>query len=443
MNTALEDPINEVQEEKVEGLVAEPSASLLIFTKILRIMGSVTLIGAAATFVVQGITSGDSLTRYYMFFGFTLFMVLAGIFSILKLKEDKGARTFLGLSAAFLPANFIQLGAFIVALVYGANEALPQFFIFRVTDPTLVLLTVIVAPLLLLGSSFISFSALIRSEAKRFTILYGIANLMLLLPTRDADYIAAILLVLFGVLFHLDRTLFQRIALYGTFEGIYARLMLAVPPTIILARNLLLYDSTAGFRATVGIILSALLLVVIPRHTKKIDGIGEMTQCFSFAPALYAWIQLAPHTMDRALNGAVVVLPFALIAILMSTAINNYGSVYRRIAAWGAILFISGQLLILGGVVTSFLSILTAITVITGAVVIKDKGLLYAGIVGFTIGILYHIRYAAEQLYFASPWLALAVTGTIIVLLASYLERNFQQLRVYYQGLEKRLASWS
>ena len=64
-----------------------------------------------------------------------------------------------------------------------------------------------------------------------------------------------------------------------------------------------------------------------------------------------------------------------------------------------------------------------------------------AGVCGLLYGILYHLKYAA-QFYAFSPWISLAVLGTIVLLSSSYLERYFPTVLERVREMRSDASGW-
>jgi uncharacterized membrane protein len=108
----------------MNNLIKEEKASINVdmLPKAMRWLGGIILTTAALTFIIQGWNDLNSIGRYYSFVQFSFVLTLCGIFCGVKVKEDKGARTFLGLATAMVPALFCQLGAMVLSLNSHINQ---------------------------------------------------------------------------------------------------------------------------------------------------------------------------------------------------------------------------------------------------------------------------------------------------------------------------------
>lgn len=411
--------------------------------RLLRILGAVVLVASAVTFAMQGWSGLDSLGRYYAFLVFTVVLSAAGVFCGLTLKEDKGARTFLGLGAAFLPAHFLQLGALLYSVVLGTPQHLHELFVLRAPSLLAAVLAAGIALPLLAGVAFFGLSALARSEARVLTAVYLTLNAFLLLPVREADYVALFSLGAFALLSGFEFRRFSRAAAMSTREGAMVRAMLAAPLFCLVGRSVALYPLSQFFGSIMLAMLSFILLVAVPQWARNKE-VMRLCEFASFGSAAMSWVLLvgALGFSDLPqLATPMTFLPMALIFSGMSLVVPSGGAGYRRLASWIAIGAVLVQLFTVPGLASSFLCIVTAVLTTVAAFTAEDRGLLVSGVFGLGAGLLYHLRYAVD-FYTLSPWLSLALTGVLIVIGSSYLERNSGQINRQISAFRERIAGW-
>ncbi|MEK7870120.1 MAG: hypothetical protein AAB271_07260, partial [Nitrospirota bacterium] len=68
--------------------------------QLLRWIGSLLLLGASASFMLEGWQDFGSQFRYFLFLGYLLSLAGLGLLLGARVKEGKGARTLLGLAVA-------------------------------------------------------------------------------------------------------------------------------------------------------------------------------------------------------------------------------------------------------------------------------------------------------------------------------------------------------
>ena len=126
----------------------------------------------------------------------------------------------------------------------------------------------------------------------------------------------------------------------------------------------------------------------------------------------------------------------------MASFTTESGATLRKLGAGIAILSSLAQLIVGASIAASFLCVLMGIITLVGAFIMEEKGLFYIGGIGLGAGILYNFRYALD-LYSMSPWLTLAVTGVLVIILSSYLERYYGRVLGVVRGLRKQVDDWN
>jgi hypothetical protein len=435
--------IKGIRQKHTEGEKKEPSR-LSKLPALLRFVGAVTLIASAATFMVQGWPEMDHLMRYYSFLGFTLLLTAAGFFCGLRLKEDKGARTFLATAATVIPVHFAQLGALIYSQFPEQNINYPVWLHWVAPSKASAFATTIAGVLALIPIVFISFSTLARSEARKLTALYMTANMLLLIPIRSSGLVSIIALISFVQFAIVEIGYASRQSVLRTKEGYFIRTMLAVPFFLIIARALNLYDVTLTFYSMNMATVAILFFVLLPHYISDRETAAGV-QMIATIPAFFAWLLMASeitlHGIPELAHymGLLVGLPFAALLVVMSVYALEYNSAYHKGAALVAAFAICIQLATYPGVIASLFCISIGVMLMAYGFTSEQRTVLVAGTVSFVSGLLYHVRYAIE-LYNYSPWISLALVGVVVVLLSSVLERNHGRLSARLQELKNVMA---
>lgn len=423
--------------------------------RLLRWIGGIVLVASACSFVLHSWITMDAMRRYLTFLGFTGVLAAAGLFCGLKLREDKGARTFFALAAAFLPAHFLQLGAFLYHRVVGTPPGIPEFFVLQTPSLSVLLITLAVALPLLSAFAFLGFSSLARVEAAGLTGAYLLANAALLIPTRNPDVIGLAALGLFLVLTGFVSRLSIRSAIMHTFDGAVARGMLFVPVFLLVVRNLTLYDLTSLLLSALAT-AAAIFSFSAARKVLKSDWSGRLAERTGFVLTAVAWYYFVDGLLFNPALGSIAAyleanrndamlplfaLPFAGLMAGISITIPERGAEYRRFAAWFAILAMVYQLFTVPGLISSLICVLTGAGTLVLAFETEERGLFYSGAFGLGAGLLYHLKYATE-LYALSPWLTLAIPGVLLILASSYIERNGAVLLERVRRLKQEVDGW-
>lgn len=417
-------------------------------TRALRFLGAATLIAAGASFLVSNWMDASPLMRSYGFLGFAAFLAAAGIYCGVRWREDKGARTFLALSALATVACFAQLGALVHAHL-GDPRVLPLWQPVRPqqVDPSQLLLLAAVTLVVLVPVCLLAFKALARPQGLRLTFVHLVGCAAVLLPARDPNTIAALTTGLFAFLLHMDRRHFAKTPLMKHWDGVAVRLSLALPPIVVLARTLLFYGTTPALSAVVLGIAGTAFFLGLTRFSSDalLNGTFRV-----LGIALYGagWIVLAGPLADMtALPPSeriipVVLLPLCGMLFALSFSAGSFGVALRELGGISAALLMLLQLGIFGGALSTIGSLVLAIALVVGAfrLALRSYLVMGAGLFGFT---LLHMAIGARELWAQNLWVSLGALGVVTLLLSSILERNWSRIHQGRTALANEWRSWN
>jgi hypothetical protein len=422
--------------------------------RILRWIGASTLIVSAVVFVSQRWDLMDSILRYYSFLGFTAVLAGTGLFCGVVLKEAKGARTLLALAAAFLPAHFAQIGALIHSQFGDIFPPSGSIMLLNAGTHAAAFKTLFVALAVLVPIAYLGLASMARRAAPALTGVFLLSNAALLIPVRQPDLAAVIGSAMFGSLLILDRRLFSADPTLKSWDGRAVRTMLFVPLLVLAVRNIISYEITSLFvgflAALIGMIFDLVLPSILPKPVQpasRFVGFGLIT---------FAWIELLgglvfgfhplfPRLADAIGNGLYIplnVLPVSALLLARSARLGPKG----RNGCWNASVIAIGScvfnLMFIGGLDASFLCLIVSIGAIIGAFTVESRSILYVGALGFAVSLLYYLI-QAWRIAEVSPWLALAIVGTTVVVFSSYIERNQRRLFTKFNQFKRRVLGWS
>ncbi|MDQ8182081.1 hypothetical protein [Pelagicoccus sp. SDUM812005] len=438
------------QAEETDPQAAEDRRIWSRLPQLLRWIGGISLAGSAITFLLGGWMEAEPLIRYYSFFALTSALSLAGVFCGLKLKEDKGARTFLSLGTAFIPVLFCQLGAIVYAQLKGTTSQFSEYFEIFQFSPIgipLLALTVTIALILLSAYAFFGFSAMARPVAKKLTALYIAANACLLIPLREDVAIASIGFVLLAALAVIDRKDLSKISALRTWDGRAMRSLLFVPFALLLLRSVLLYQTSNLLVGLFSASIATLFFFGLPQASDSI-GWKRIFQHLSLPPLAIACISIGLPLIKRiSFFGTdpfvpLLVLPSALLVLFLSHRSAASGRSFRFIAIAAALTATTLTMADSDGFVTALTALLVAIGCTIYSYAIREKIILFMGLCGTALSLAFHVSFAAE-LYRSNLWLSLAATGVAVILAASYVERNWQTLLAQGKGFRHKLDDWN
>lgn len=408
-----------------------PEVQVQHLAQLLRFVGAMILVAAASVFLVQNWGRGNDISRYTMLLGYTGLMTVSAFLCGLKIRESKGARTLLGLVSLIMPVHFAVLGG----LLYSRFPLDRTFITYEpltrwvAPSSSAAVLTVLCAVPVLAGLIFISLSALTRANARMLTVLYLSCNATLLLPFRSANVTAWLTIgMLAGIILTMRRSL-RRELVMETFEGYWVRGILWLPALLFLGRQYYLYSGSPFLSTAVwgGLTLLSFLGARLFQGKPR-----TLLQAASAFPALIACFFFVVATGDVFnLSGRYFLPLFAICQsiplLTMSMLCAGPGLGYRRVAIAVGACCLTGNLLLFPGVGPAFALLVFGIAMLGHGAYAGQRFELAAGAAGAVIGLGYHVRQAIH-LYSWGNWGSLAVLGLVIILAASYLEKNHLEL---------------
>lgn len=414
-------------------------------TTVMRWLGAITLLSSALTYLVSEWNETEQILRYGYFLGFTMLLSGCGWFCISKWKDDKGARTFFALGAALVPAHFAQLGA----MLFANREAEMQFdgirqaFSFTPSSGPVLIGTFGVALAALIPLTYVGFAAMARKQALKLTTVYLLANATLLFTVRDPSLVALIGFGLLGGLIWADQRYFATQSRMQTWDGLAMRTLLFAPFALLVGRNLVLHGADSFLiYSLLFCALTTALYLGLPRCLKY-DGLRWTSRLISLAPAFAAWFCLVASLGAKSADWVtLMLLPCCVIAGLLSFKMGPFKQTVRSLAAGAAVSGALWQLITVESVGSSLLAVATSLAAILVGYSIRERWVFRFGLIGMGLGLVYHLRYAAEL--YQGPWLwaSLAVTGVAVLLASSYLERYGRQGIQAVKTLHHKVSGW-
>ncbi|HSN03453.1 MAG TPA: hypothetical protein VLS44_00615 [Nitrospira sp.] len=411
--------------------------------QLLRRMGSLLLLGAGASFMLEGWQNFGSQLRYYLFLGYLLSLAGLGILLGSRVKEDKGARTLLALAVAGIAAQYSQLGAMIHSMVSTDNGALPGALLYDAAGWGQIALNGAATVLLLGPIALIGFSALNRPQARLLTGVYLLACSSLLIPVRHGLPATLVLVAVATLTLWIDSRFVTGTTVGGTGEGIIGRLLLLLPSGILAARAAF-YPQSDLFIGMTSLLVGALFFEMLPRFVKE-DTEKSRIQALSTAPMTLGWSVIAfqyfPTVFSTQGAPLMTLLPFSVLLAALSLRSSGGGAYYRKGASMLALISLLAQMGTQATLLSSFLCVALSTFMILAGFRYQERAVFSAGIVGLIFGIGYHLRFAV-QLYAQSPWALLAAAGILVLLSASYLEKHATRMFGRLVLLKEEMKAW-
>jgi hypothetical protein len=401
------------------------------FSTILRMMGAIAVLASMSMFLMQGWGDTDDIERFRIMLLQTFLLGGAGFAMVKLLKEVKGARLFFGLALVSVAANFTTLGALIYSMFSWDNlsVAYPQFAEWKASTPGGTLLSAGIAVAVLTPLTWLSFSVLARPAAKRLTLWYVGANLLLLVPVREVTAIviivavASVLLMKFFVQKNENADM-KELFRWNTKEGKFARLILFVPLIIMTVRSFH-YEFTNMSVLMLCVAIYALLVFCARVFANKFSPICHLTAMFaaSIGVAIIAFeLNVLP------ISNSFELPTFAL--LLTGVCVDLYrrakGSWMEDVSVFTAAFILTSTFVInhlaFNTVVSFFGALLTASFMLFYAFQIRSRILGCSGLMLAASIPVFHIG-EITNFFIGSGWLGFAVGGVGIIVLASLLDR--------------------
>lgn len=411
---------------------------------LLRYAGISILILGVGSFLLQRWGIVNHLERYLLFLGFTGTVCGAGLWCGLRVRENKGARTLLGIVTALIPVHCAQLGALLYSQ-FGSNFTNhPSFLRWDPGNMTNALVALSVGLAAMAPMAYLSYAVLARRYAKPLCLLgFGVSSL-LIVPTRDPAAIVGLLLAGTVAVLVAERR-FVRISELSTREAITARSVPFIAMTMLIGRQYL-YDPSNFFIGTLfglaaAALLSAAKLLSPHRWAVGIVETGAMVCTVTSGWFIGSGI-LDTFNLWRSVGAPLIIgAPLAIGLTVMG---------FRAKVISGAFHVNASLLLILTGLFElahqdpygSVLALFCGLVAIVWACITESRSLLLGGGVLSAISFITVASFILSGVSESFWWVALSITGVCTIVIASYFERYFGQVRDTVVAVRKRVASW-
>ena len=438
--------IEKQNEERLNVAVKERERISRLGT-VLRYIGVAVLMAATGAFMFQRWGDMTHMSRYFTFLAFTAGVCAAGLLCGLKIGENKGARTLLGAVVVLIPVHCAQIGAVLFSRLGGSAHAMdyPSYFFWSVPSLADAVIVAVAGAVALIPMAYISYSVLARNYARHLMLLGCVVSSVLLVPTRD-PLIVGMLLAVAGAVACVGEIKLSAIAELKTREAAVARSVPFLATAMLIGRQAALYHSSDLFQGIIFALLSAVLFEIVPRVTTK-KGIVGLSEVAALITTAMASILMSDAVLTGfALRGTAVApllvgLPMTIAFALMAERAREHSRMFRAFSA--VALFVTGfmQLVSGVGVEACIVALVIGIFAVTYACVTEQRGLLFAGASLTTLS-LGRVMFLAVSTLSCSPWIILGAIGIATIVGASYLERNFTDLREGLFSVRKRVAAW-
>lgn len=422
------------------------SSSFSGLSNVLRIIGGFSVVASMSLFLLQGWDAGNDINRYYLLLSQTLLLGLGGFALSYLMKENKGARVFLGLGLLSVSANITTLGALMYSFMPwdGGLAQYPSVAQWSVNDSLSIGLALCSAIAILLPATLFGFKVMARQSAKPLTIVYLLTNAMLLIPVRDVSFAAALAagMVFFTLAFSVKQC--AKDNGLRTAEGKFSRLVLFVPSIILLVRSTWLYQANEVLYSAMGLIVFMALRVLAlqmssPSTARRLVELAALPVAISTAIP-------AASLFDNLLVANIALPVFALIAsaLFVEVALRASFTKDKSSILVSASLMLSfsflGNLLMDNGILASLSTCFVGLIVVMMGHWISQRFIVALGITTSLLGLVNVLYGLLENVDFLN-WTSLAILGALAIIIGSVVERHGLVIRQRIKESLKRVKT--
>ena len=410
-------------------------------TRALRVAGAILVVASASTFMLQHWQrSGSDLIRYAMLVGQSSMLAAAAYFVGLSLREGRSARTFLGLVLATIPVSFAVLGGLVYSQFHlEAVPHLPHYATWVAPSATSALLAVAGTLIVLVPLGVVSFTALARKEAKALSLAFFAANLLVLVPAREAAVVVTLAGLCVVALLRLETTRFAAKAQLDTLEGKLARALVFVPPVIMLGRGLHLYRAGGAFVGGVLIIAAAAIWLVLPRVASSVkrDWGAWLASACGIAGWALCWAELSPGLTSDAARVLLCGLPAALVCALATARATRSRVALAGIATSAALITVLFACAIDRGTLAGVCCIVLGVAVAVWGAAVRAQVRTVSGALVAMLGLAVQVWLAVHH-DDVLRWVSLSAVGILLIVGSAYVDRNRPRIARFWQEVSAR-----
>jgi len=400
--------------------------------ELLRGVGALIVVAGMCSYLMEGWELWNGMSRYYVMVAGSTLLALAGLAMSYGLKENKGARVFLGLALISVLANMTTLGGFIFSAfgvpVSGALEAGILNMDWSIPEGAGLGGMLATVLLLLAPISLFAFKILNRPHATGLLVTFALSSALLLVPVRESFVVGLLILSAVIIPFIYLHKQAQENPHFKTSEGRFTVITLFAPAIIMMARLFWLYEADA----LIGWILCAigfgsLRYVSITMSLSRTGQTLNNWFCGFLAIILsglsgYLLEPVVAAELVAVLGAAV----FAGLVMSMGYEQKQSRSIYRGLGLFVLVLVTGLNTLEFDTILATSTAVVVGALIFALGVVQREK------IVGFWGGLLVVFALLPTLLEFIGTvdftnWVTLAVLGITTIVIGSLVERKSRE----------------
>ena len=413
--------------------------SLPTAPQLLRLMGGGLLVASASTFMFQRWDAGDDVLRYLLLLGQTVLLAGLGLFLGARARENRGARTFLGLLLIITAVHFAVLGGLVYSCFAGGGLALPQVALWQAPSALAALGLVALGVLVLAPCVWLGFEVFARGHGRFLaTVLLALGGL-LLVPVREPLVVVTLLTLGCVALAWVALRMGGRSPAFRTSEGRFSLAVLALPLAVLAGRTVWLYSPGAAFwgasMCSFGLLGYTLLGRWLPERYARLQA------CASALVALGALVLSGSLDWPDALVIPMLLLPMALALFVLGHFARGAAGLHRQGAAFACGLALPLQLVLHPGAASALLCVGAAVVLGLVGMGARQRLVVLCGLVPGALGFL-RLIFLAVSVEGLSHWASLTAIGAGFVLLASLLEKRRARIAAFFSRARHDWATW-
>lgn len=415
-------------------------------SSLLRVLGSGVLIASLSILLFRGWDAGTDISRYYTLLAYSGILAVIGFVIGKVVRENKGARTFLALAIGAATVNYTVLGGLMFSLSNDVSTVYPLFANWQASSSFAVLTALASGVLLLTPITYFGFSVFARQSAKRFTILYLISNLALVVPVRSSVFIGVIGLAVVLLILH-QLVIARRVdSALATREGHFVIGAQFLPLLVLLGRNVYLYAADE-FMLTMGSLIAYMvvrqLAVSLRGAARKVNlSLLEVTQTIS---ALSVALGASALVMANDISSVHVIPLFSVVfaGLLADISLTSPArdANFRRAAAIVLAIGLTVNLFAYPALTTAIASVVAGLLVSIYGYSVEQKSVFVTGLVALLGGLVYQLHDVA-RLFDIGSWSGLAFVGIVAIVVASLLDRYGLTIRNRALAWHTQFSEW-
>ncbi|MGH1377958.1 MAG: hypothetical protein ACRBB3_03965 [Alphaproteobacteria bacterium] len=427
--------IPQEEDSNILGLIRNVTS----LASLLRVCGALIMLTAMSSYLMQGWSDGNDISRYYMLLSQTFLLAVCGFGLSYALKENKGARIFFGLGLVSITVNMTTLGALIFSTTQWGGELVqyPSYAKWDAPELGAIMMALLGTVAISAPVTWIAHKVLARSSARTLSALFLFTNLLLLVPVRESLFVGIAALVAVIIPLSLFCKRMSQDNTLRTPEGMFAMATIFVPAGIIICRSIWLYPVDEILQ----IILSGTAFIALRfccQQTEEESFARGATHWLSLGAALGVAIPVA-ILAERYFSGALAlnVFGFVFAGLLfdISRRCNNPVAPIR-LAAITLMMSHILPVMFTDDIYNVILCIISGLVVIT---ISRQHGLRYLMMMGMMTllsGVGRQVMELAELVDF-SNWITLSLSGGAIIITASLIERHGAVIKMKWDRLAK------